>query len=187
MSDKNIAVIVMGVAGSGKTTIGTRLAAKLGCGFYDGDDYHPAANVEKMRRGQPLTDMDREPWLDRLRQLIVEKLAAGESAVVACSALRQAYRKRLLPAEEALAARVRFLYLQISPDVARERLLARAGHFMPATLLASQFETLEDPEGALRIDAEGPLEEVVERAVVALAAGIEYQQAGNGITCSPRG
>ena len=159
-----MAVVVMGVAGSGKTTVGTRLAEKLHCGFYDGDDYHPAANVEKMRRGQPLTDEDREPWLDRLRELIAEKLGTDESVVIACSALKDAYRKRLLPTDPGLANRVRFLYLSISPEEARARLLSRPGHFMPATLVASQFEALEEPTGALRIDAGRPVDDVVEDA-----------------------
>jgi len=157
----------MGVAGSGKTTVGIRLAEKLHCGFYDGDDYHPAANVEKMRRGQPLTDEDREPWLDRLRQLIAEKLGAGDGLVIACSALKDAYRKRLLPPDPGLANCVRFLYLRITPEDACARLLARPGHFMPAALVASQFEALEEPAGALRIDAGRPVDEVVEDAVAA--------------------
>jgi len=159
LSANPAAVIVMGVTGSGKTTLGLRLAEDLHCGFYDGDDYHPAANVEKMRRGEPLTDEDRAPWLDSLRQLITEKLNAGESAVVACSALRDAYRKRLLPASPALADDVLIVYLRISRETARERLLARQGHFMPATLVDSQFETLEEPAGALRIDADRPVDE----------------------------
>jgi gluconokinase len=169
LSERPIAAIVMGVTGSGKTTVGSRLAEKLHCGFYDGDDYHPAANIAKMRRGEPLTDQDREPWLDRLRQLIGDKLAAGESAVIACSALRAAYRARLIPADPSLSGWVRFVYLSISPEVARERLAARAGHFMPAALVASQFETLEEPNGALRIDASLPVEQAVERALALLS------------------
>lgn len=156
-----VAVIVMGVTGSGKTTVGVRLAEELHGGFYDGDDYHPAANIEKMRRGTPLTDEDRGPWLDRLRGLIEEKLSAGENAVVACSALRDEYRKRLLPANPELADDVLIVYLSISPEAARKRLLARQGHFMPATLVDSQFKTLEEPAGALRIDADGPVDEAV--------------------------
>jgi gluconokinase len=162
-----MAVVVMGVAGSGKTTVGIRLAEKLHCGFYDGDDYHPAASVEKMRHGQPLTDEDRMPWLDRLGQLIAEKLVEGESAVIACSALKDAYRKRLLPSDPGLASRVRFLYLSITPEDARARLLARPGHFMPAALVASQFEALEEPAGVVRIDASRPVDDVVEDAVTA--------------------
>lgn len=160
----------MGVSGSGKTTVGRCIAEKLRCGFFDGDDYHPAANVAKMRRGEPLTDEDRWPWLDRLRALLMEKLGAGESAVLACSALKDVYRERLLPADAGLAARVRFLYLRISAEVARERLLARHGHFMPAGLVGSQFETLEEPaEGsAVRIDGDLPVEKVMEQAMAAL-------------------
>jgi gluconokinase len=155
----------MGVAGSGKTTAGSRLAEILHCGFYDGDDYHPAANVEKMRRGEPLTDDDRGPWLDRLRGLISEKLDAGESAVLACSALRDAYRKRLLPANPRLADCVRFVFLRITPEAARARLLARPGHFMPATLVDSQFEILEPPAGALSVNASQPVEDIVDQVV----------------------
>src|SRR5579872_5888118 len=110
----------MGVTGSGKTTVGVRIAESLHCGFYDGDDYHPAANIEKMRRGEPLTDEDRAPWLDRLRELIVGKLSRGECAVIACSALREAYRQRLLPADPQQAGCVRFIYLNIPPETARE-------------------------------------------------------------------
>jgi gluconokinase len=167
LSANSIAVVVMGVAGSGKTTVGVRLAEKLHCAFFDGDDYHPIASVEKMRHGRPLTDEDRAPWLDRLRQLITEKLGAGESAVIACSALKDAYRKRLLPADPGLAKRLRFIYLSISPEEARKRLLLRPGHFMPAALVASQFETLEEPASAFRIDAVRSIDEVVEDAVVA--------------------
>jgi gluconokinase len=164
-----LAVIVMGVTGSGKSTVGARLAALKHWDFYDGDDYHPASNIEKMRRGEPLTDEDRAPWLDRLRELIEEKLAAGQSAVVACSALRSVYRKRLLPHDRRLADRVRFVYLRISPEAAKERLLMRKDHFMPAPLVVSQFEALEEPEDALTIDAERPVDEVLARAADSLS------------------
>src|ERR1019366_718319 len=96
------AIILMGVTGSGKTTIGRSLAAELGCAFFDGDDYHPTANVEKMRRGEPLDDADRAPWLDRLRELIAQKLSGGEDTVLACSALREIYRRKLMPADPKL-------------------------------------------------------------------------------------
>jgi gluconokinase len=164
------AVIVMGVSGAGKTAVGSRLAEKLGCGFYEGDDFHSAASIEKMRRGDPLTDEDRLPWLDRLRGLIVDELAAGECAVIACSALRDAYRKRLVPADPELAPRVRFVCLYVSPEIARERLMSRRGHFMPATLVSSQFETLEEPAAgeALCVDGGRPVDEVVEQAYAAL-------------------
>jgi gluconokinase len=163
-----LAVIVMGVTGSGKSTVGARLAALRHWDFYDGDDYHPASNIEKMRRGEALNDQDRAPWLDRLRELIEQKVARGQSVVVACSALRSVYRKRLLPSDARLADRVRFVYLRISPEAAKERLLMRKDHFMPAPLVASQFEALEEPVDALTINAEGSVDEVVARAADAL-------------------
>ncbi len=158
-----VAVIMMGVTGSGKSTIGRALAERRGCAFLDGDDYHPQANIEKMRRGEPLNDDDRAPWLDILRELITDKLAAGEDVVVACSALRESYRQRLLPGNPDAASGVRFVYLRISPDLSRERLLARGGHFMPATLVGSQFAALEEPADALSIEAGRGVEEVVEQ------------------------
>lgn len=141
-------IIVMGVSGSGKSTVGQRLAAELGWPFYEGDDFHPPANVDNMRQGIPLTDDDRAPWLMALRRLIDGVLAAGQSAVIACSALKQAYRDRLAgPHRE-----VQFVYLKGSFTLIRQRMLERQGHFMPAGLLASQFDTLEEPEDALTID-----------------------------------
>lgn len=168
VSNEPLAVIVMGVTGSGKSTVGARLATLKHWGFYEGDDYHPASNIEKMRRGEALTDQDRAPWLDRLRELIEEKLARGKSAVVACSALRSVYRKRLLPNDARLATRVRFVYLRISPEAAKERLLMRKDHFMSVALVASQFEALEEPEDALTINAAAPVDEVVAQAADAL-------------------
>jgi gluconokinase len=153
----------MGVTGSGKSTVGATLAARLGCAFYDGDDYHPAANVEKMRRGEPLNDVDRAPWLDRLRGLLTEKLRSGESAVLACSALRESYRERLRPGAPGLRNSVYFVYLRISEETARARLTARTGHFMPVGLVESQFATLEDPRDAIEIDAMLPPDELAQR------------------------
>ena len=141
-------IIVMGVSGSGKTTIGQRLADELGWPFYDGDDFHPPANVEKMRQGGSLTDDDRAPWLTALRQLIDDVLASNQSAIIACSALKQAYRDRLADPHQ----NVMFVYLKGSYALIRQRLLERHGHFMRAGLLASQFETLEEPERALTVD-----------------------------------
>lgn len=152
-------VLVMGVSGSGKTTIGESLAARLGCEFADADDYHPPANVEKMRAGIALTDADRSPWLDLLRDLIRERLAAGDDLVLACSALRAAYRERLLAADP----RVEIVYLKGDRDLIRRRLAARAGHYMNPWLLDSQFATLEEPGDALVFDVAVAPEEIVDR------------------------
>jgi gluconokinase len=158
----------MGVSGSGKSTVGRALAAKQAWAFYDGDDYHPARNIEKMHRGEPLDDKDRAPWLDRLRGLITRKLAAGESSILACSALAERYRRRLLPADPLLADRVVFVYLRITPEAARNRVLSRTRHFMRADLVESQFSILDEPHNAIRMDAEEPVERIVERIAEAL-------------------
>jgi gluconokinase len=161
------ALIVMGVAGSGKTTVGRALASRLGCSFYDGDDFHPPANIAKMARREPLTDEDRIPWLDALRAQIEKTLHAGESLVVACSALRESYRKRLLPHDPCAARRTLFLYLKITPELAETRVAARQDHFMPAVLVDSQFQVLEEPgEDAITLDASKPEEELVSDALV---------------------
>ncbi len=141
-------IILMGVSGSGKTTIGLLLAQRLGWAFYDGDDFHPPANVEKMRSGVPLTDSDRESWLATLQQLIDDLLKNGRSAVLACSALKQSYRTRLQRHPED----VRFVYLKGDYALLHQRLTTRHEHFMPAGLLASQFATLEEPQEGLIID-----------------------------------
>jgi gluconokinase len=148
-----VIVVVCGVAGVGKTTIGRLLAQELGWEFYDADNFHPAANIEKMKAGIPLTDEDRWPWLDRLRQLIERCLAAQENAVVACSALKRAYRDRLRVTEE-----VRFVFLRASRPQVAGQLQRRRGHFMPATLLDSQLTDLEEPQAdeyALMVDVKG--------------------------------
>jgi gluconokinase len=141
-------IILMGVSGSGKTTIGSLLAQDLGWPFYDGDDFHPQANINKMRQGIPLTDEDRDSWLTALRHHIDTLLANRQSAVLACSALKQAYRDRLGGDRPA----VRFIYLKGDYALIRQRLQKRQGHFMPADLLKSQFATLEVPEDVLAID-----------------------------------
>jgi gluconokinase len=148
-------VVLMGVSGSGKTTVGKELADQLGWSFVDADDYHPAANVEKMRRGIPLTDEDRRPWLDALRTRVDGACARGENVVLACSALKHKYQHYL---EQDDPACVRYIYLSGSEELIRERLAARKGHFMNPNLLHSQFETLEPPEGALRVDVAPPPE-----------------------------
>ena len=151
--NRAVIVVVCGVAGVGKTTIGRLLAQELGWEFYDADNFHPAANIEKMKAGIPLTDEDRQPWLDRLQQLIKGCLAAHENAVVACSALKRAYRDRLRVTEE-----VRLVFLRAYRARIAEQLQRRRGHFMPETLLGSQLTDLEEPqpdEHALTVDVEG--------------------------------
>lgn len=150
-------VIVMGVAGSGKTTIGRRLAEALGWPFADGDDLHPPANLEKMAAGLPLTDADRLPWLRELRRRIERHLAAGENAVIACSALKASYREILAGDRE----RVHFVHLTGSPELIRRRLEQRQGHFMKVQMLDSQLAALEPPADAVAVDVAGSPEEIV--------------------------
>lgn len=134
-------VIVMGVSGSGKTTIASSLAKALGCPFKEGDAFHPPANVEKMKGGTPLTDDDRWPWLERIAAEIAGWRANGSSGVVTCSALKRAYRQVLTGG----AADVTVVYLKGDRALIEQRLKARRGHFMPPTLLDSQFTILEEP------------------------------------------
>ncbi len=155
-------LIVMGVSGSGKSTIGRLLADRLGWPFFEGDDFHSAANIEKMRRGQPLTDEDRAGWLDALANLIHEQVRQNRSAVITCSALKQAYRDRLQ------MEGVRFIYLRGSSEVIEARLRQRVGHYMPPSLLASQFATLEEPKNALTVDISLPPDQIVSEIVAAL-------------------
>jgi carbohydrate kinase (thermoresistant glucokinase family) len=163
-----VIAVVMGVAGSGKSRVGAALAARLRCLFIDGDDYHPAANVEKMRSGTPLTDADRESWLDALAAQLDACRAAGAGCVLACSALKRRYRERLAAGHGDL----RFVHLTAPRAVLEERLRARAGHFMPPALLESQLAALEPPgadEPAQSFSAEEPLEALVERIAAALS------------------
>ncbi len=139
----------MGVTGCGKTTVGAQLAHDCGWAFFDADDFHPAANVAKMKGGAPLTDEDRWPWLDRLNSLLLEHEREGKSLVLACSALKQAYRDRLARG----CAAARFVLLDGDRALIRARLAARQGHYMNPKLLASQFAILERPQDALRLDA----------------------------------
>jgi gluconokinase len=141
-------VVVMGTTGSGKTTVGSLLAKRLGCEFVDADDFHPAANVEKMKHGIPLTDADREPWLKALHDKIVEWIAEGRNVVLACSALKQSYRDDLRASSD-----VKFVYLKGSYELFSQRVRARKGHFAKADLLSSQFATLEEPMDAITVDA----------------------------------
>ncbi|HZV86241.1 MAG TPA: gluconokinase [Candidatus Binatus sp.] len=149
-------VIVMGTTGSGKTTIGTLLAKRLGCEFVDADDFHPPANVEKMKHGIPLTDADREPWLKALHDKIVEWTAEKRDVVLACSALRRSYRDELRASPD-----VKFVYLKGSYELFSQRVLGRKGHFAKQDLLASQFATLEEPTDAITVDATKSPDQIV--------------------------
>lgn len=157
-------IIIMGVSGAGKTYIGRALAARLGWTFLDADDFHPPANVDKMRAGEPLTDADRAPWLDALHRAIADRAAAGESTVLACSALKQGYRDRLATG----LTNVRWVHLRVGSATARMRLAQRANHFMPVNLIDSQFEALEPPRDALVVNGEQPADRVIEAIVIAL-------------------
>jgi len=150
-------VIIMGVSGAGKTTIGRMLASSLGWDFRDADDLHPTDNREKMNSGVALTDADRRPWLAAIRAMIDGYLARGQNAIVACSALKRSYREML----SANSARVRFVWLDGSRELIARRIAARRCHFTPAELLASQFADLEAPADALRIEVAAPPAEIV--------------------------
>ncbi len=150
-------IVLMGVAGSGKTTIGQQLAGELGWDFADADQFHPPANVAKMSVGQALDDTDRAPWLAALRAHIDAQLAAGRDAIVTCSALKQRYRDVLV----ADPARVKLVYLKGSRDILWSRLTGRQGHFMKPAMLESQLAALEEPADALVVDVAGRPEEII--------------------------
>ena len=154
----------MGVAGCGKTTVAKLFAAKTGAVFYEGDDFHPPENVAKMRGGIPLTDEDRATWLLALRKIISSSLAANSFAVLTCSALKAKYREQLQDGD----ARVQFVHLTGSREVIAARLKARSGHFMPPTLLDSQFAILEPPADALTFSCEKSPDEIVAELVQVL-------------------
>ena len=141
-------IVLMGVSGSGKTTVGRLLSENLGWAFADADDFHSEMNIEKMKSGIPLNDVDRKPWLENLRELVRGYLFRNENAVLACSALRESYREFLLLDEQ-----VKLIYLKGDYQLIRQRLARRRRHYMQPTLLDSQFETLEEPADGLRIDA----------------------------------
>ena len=162
-------VIIFGVSGAGKTTVGKLLARELGWGFIEADDFHPAANIEKMRNGRPLSDEDRWPWLERLRQEIKRLLAARESAVLACSALKRAYRDRLRVGDE-----VKFAFLRGYHALIEKQLRGRHRHFMDPDLLQSQFDDLEEPrpnEDVLTVQLGGTPEEIVCEIKTKLGSG----------------
>ena len=158
-------IVVIGVAGAGKTTIGELLAAELHCQFLDADTLHPAANIQKMTQGIPLTDADRAPWLGAIHASIVKSFQLGQTLVVACSALKQQYRDTL-----ADGVPVVWVYLKGSEEVIRTRILQRQHHFMKAQMLASQFKDLEEPTDAIVID-------------VAVAASVAVRQIVDSLLC----
>jgi gluconokinase len=153
-------VVIMGVTGSGKTTIGNQLAAKLEWRYYDADDFHPPANIEKMSNGIPLDDSDRRTWLETLRTLIREAVRRNENCVLACSALKQRYRDYLLIDEQ-----VKLIYLKGDYDLIQTRLHQRQGHYMAPELLASQFDILEEPECDAHVEIASKPDEIVREII----------------------
>jgi gluconokinase len=154
-------IVVMGVSGSGKTTVAERLAARLGCPYEEGDDHHPAANVEKMKAGIPLDDEDRRPWLEELARWIGEREAATQNSVLTCSALKRSYRDLLRAGNES----VWFAHVEVPQDVLAQRLEARQGHYMPASLLTSQLTTLQPlqpDEPGMTVPGTGEPDDVVD-------------------------
>lgn len=160
-------IVVMGVAGCGKSTVGEMLAARLNCGFSDADGFHPKENVEKMRAGIPLQDEDRWPWLRALRAAIEDWHRKGESHVIACSALKQIYRDILSPQGDVI-----FVYLKGTADEIAPRLQARKGHYMNPTLLDSQFATLEEPTDAITVGILPPPEEITAGILAKVASRV---------------
>jgi carbohydrate kinase (thermoresistant glucokinase family) len=165
---KIAAVVVMGVSGAGKSTVGKLIAADLRCDFRDADSFHPKANIEKMSRGEALTDEDRWPWLRAIADWIAERRAAGETGVVTCSALKRAYRDIVTQRQ---SADVRLVYLKGDFDLIAARLKARKGHFMPPGLLRSQFQALQEPGGdehAITVSIDATPEEIAARVMACL-------------------
>lgn len=152
-----MAIVLMGVSGCGKTRIGEALTQTMGWPFYDGDDYHPKANIDKMSQGMPLNDDDRQPWLEELHKIIREHLDRGIDVIVSCSALKAKYRETLRGDLE----NVHFVHLAGSAEVIYERLQHRNGHFMKAEMLQSQFADLEIPQDALSVSIDQPVNKVV--------------------------
>jgi gluconokinase len=174
-------LIVMGVSGSGKSTIAGRLAEQLRWSCEDGDRFHPQSNVEKMSAGHPLTDEDRRPWLQAIADEIDRVCNAGEHAVIACSALKRTYREILVHGRDD----VRIVYLKGSRDLIASRLKLRKGHFMPPTLLESQFNTLEPPgssEDPIVADIDASVDAIVDYVVGKLASDLPGQGAHQGST-----
>ena len=159
------AIVVMGVSGAGKSTVGKLIAARLDCPFRDADSFHPRANIEKMSRGEPLTDEDRWPWLQAIAAWIAEHRAAGTTCVVTCSALKRVYRDIVTNKQ---SSDVRLVYLKGGFDLIESRLKARQGHFMPPGLLRSQFDALEEPdagERAIMVPIDATPEQIADRVM----------------------
>jgi gluconokinase len=157
-------IVLMGVAGSGKTSVGQLLAQRLGWQFRDADDFHPASNRAKMRRGVPLDDNDRRPWLHAVRALLVQFLAKGKNAIVACSALKESYRQALAGDSE----EIKFVYLKGPLPLIAGRLAQRHGHFFDPALLRTQFDDLEEPHGVVAVDITPPPEVIADSIIAAL-------------------
>jgi len=160
-------IVVMGVAGAGKTLVGKTLARAIGWAFYDADDFHSRANIEKMSRGEPLTDDDRRPWLAAMRVTIAGVIERADHGVLACSALKEWYRRALVP-EDAPPGAVRFVYLDVPESVLHDRLARRTGHFAPPELLPSQLKTLEPPVDAVWEDGTRSPDDIVRSARASL-------------------
>src|SRR4029079_7970471 len=165
---------VMGVSGSGKTTVGTRLADAMHCAYLEGDALHSPANVEKMSHGIPLTDADRAPWLAAIHARLLDSFRQGESLVVGCSALKRSYRSVL-----ADGIPITWVYLKGSEALIRSRLQRRTGHYMKANMLASQFEALEEPSDALTVDASQSPAAIVQQIVAELGASARTDTTGS--------
>ncbi|MBS7700958.1 MAG: gluconokinase [Chelatococcus sp.] len=166
-SDQPVAIVLMGVAGSGKTTLGLALAERFGVAFYDADDFHPPANVAKMSAGIPLNDDDRAPWLERLAALLHDSIAEGRSVALACSALKRRYRDRLREG----CPDILFVHQVGDRDMIAERMKRRTDHYMPPSLLDSQFAALELPdtdESVLTLDGTEPPDALVDKVVARL-------------------
>ena len=160
------AIILMGVSGCGKTSVGRELSDSLGWPFYDGDDFHPQTNIDKMTRGIPLGDDDRRPWLERLHEMIVEHLDDEQSVILACSALKRTYREILQGDRQ----EVRFVYLAGTFDLIYQRMQERREHYMKADMLRSQFTVLEPPQQALTVTIDKPVAKIVGEIIANLSS-----------------
>jgi carbohydrate kinase (thermoresistant glucokinase family) len=167
--DRPQVAVIMGVSGAGKTTVGRRLAQRLSWSFTEGDGLHPRQNVAKMKIGQPLTDADRVPWLAAIGKIVDGWISRGECGVITCSALRRSYRRQIVGDRQT----VRLVYLEGVPELIAKRLATRKNHFMPASLLDSQFATLEPPatdENPITVGVDRPIEEIVDHVIGILSS-----------------